>query len=138
VTYTQPGTHSITAVYSGTAGFSTSTSSARSQSVAYAVRLLYNPAKPNKRGSTVPIKLQLLDAASRNVSSSAIVLTVTGLSPSPAPGAPPSGTFKYLPPKQGLSYQFDVKTTKYPAGTYTLSFTAGTDPTTHTATFVLL
>jgi hypothetical protein len=31
----------------------------------------------------------------------------------------------------------DVKTTKYPRGTYTLSFTAGSDPVTHTAPFVI-
>jgi hypothetical protein len=38
---------------------------------------------------------------------------------------------------QGPGYQLNVKTTGYPAGTYTLSFTVGGDPTLHTAQFVI-
>jgi hypothetical protein len=57
--------------------------------------------------------------------------------PSPAPGTPPSGSFTYQALGQGPGYQLNVKTTNYPASTYTLSFTAGSDPTTHTAQFVV-
>ena len=36
-----------------------------------------------------------------------------------------------------LFLQLNVKTTGYPKGTYTLSFTASGDPTVHTAQFVI-
>ena len=63
-----------------------------------------------------------------------VTVTISGLTPDPAPGSPPFGDFILVPLKQGLGYQFNVKTTSYPPGTYTLSFTAGADPTTHTLT----
>ncbi len=135
VTYGAPGSHLITAAYSGDAVFGASTSSALAQEVAYAVKLLYDPARSRKSGSTIPIKVQLLDYAGNDVSSPGIVLTVSDLSPGPAPGSPPSGPFTYMSFTQGPGYQLNVKTTKYPGSTYTLSFTAGGDPTTHTAGF---
>jgi len=46
--------------------------------VACGVKLLYDPTKPNSSGSTVAVKLQLVNAAGTNVSSSAITVTVTG------------------------------------------------------------
>ena len=137
VTYTEPGAHSVTADYTGTASYAASTSAALSQQVAYKVRLLYSTTKPSKSGAVAPIKLQLLDAANNNLTASRIAVTVTGLSPSPAPGTPPSGAFTFLTLTEGPGYQLNVKTTKYPPGTYTLFFTAGTDPTTHTAQFVI-
>jgi hypothetical protein len=80
----------------------------------------------------------LQDGLGNNVSSSSIVLSVSGLSPSPAPGIPPSGPFTFMPTLgAGPGYQLNVKTTKYPAGTFTLSFTAAGDPVTHTVKFVL-
>jgi hypothetical protein len=137
VTYNAVGTHTIAAAYSGDTAFGAS-SDTLTQQVAYKVQLLYDQAKAHNSGATVPVKLQLLDASGTNLSASGITVTVTGLSPSPAPGTAPSGTFTFLTlPDQGPGYQLDVKTTGYPAGTYTLSFTAGSDPTTHTATFVI-
>lgn len=45
-------------------------------------------------------------------------MTVTGLSPSPAPGKAPTGTFTFTTlPDQGPGYQLNVKTTRYPKGT---------------------
>jgi len=38
---------------------------------------------------------------------------------------------------RGARYLLVVLTFAYPPGTYTLSFMAGGDPTTHTATFVV-
>jgi hypothetical protein len=132
------GAHTITASYGGDRNFTGSTGSL-TQRVAYAVKLLYNTTKAYPSGTTLAIKLQLLNAASANVSTTGITVTVTGLSPSPAPrGRPPSGTFTFLttgPAAPG--YEKDVRTAGYPAGTYTLSFTAGSDPTTHTAPFVI-
>lgn len=40
-------------------------------------------------------------------------------------------------PRRAPGYQLKVKTTDYPPGTYTLSFTTGTVPTTHTLPFVV-
>lgn len=137
VTYTAVGTHPITAAYTGDATYAASTSAALTQQVAYAVKLLYNPAKANKSGATIPVKLQLLNATGTNVSAPGTVITVTGLSPSPAPGKAPTGTFTFMTFSQGPGYQLNVKTKGYPAGTYTLSFTAGSDPTTHTVQFVV-
>ena len=125
---------------SATAAIGTSPASTGSltQQVAYAVKLLYDTTKAYHSGATVPIKLQLLNAAGANVSAAGITVTVTGLSPSPAPGTAPSGTFTFLTTGSAApGYEKDVKTADYPAGTYTLSFTAGSDPTTHTAPFVI-
>ena len=137
VTYNAVGSHTITAAYSGDATYKASTSAALTQQVAYKVQLLYNQAKANNSGSTVSVKLQLLNAAGTNLSAAGITVTVTGLSPSPAPGKAPTGTFTFLTLDQGPGYQLNIKTTGYPAGTYTLSFTAGGDPTVHTAQFVI-
>jgi len=137
VTYNAVGSHTITAAYSGDATYAASTSAALTQQVAYKVQLLYDQAKAHSSGSTVLVKLQLLNAAGANVSAAGITVTVTGLSPSPAPGTAPTGTFTFLTLDQGPGYQLNVKTTGYPAGTYTLSFTAGGDPTVHTAQFVI-
>ena len=85
----------------------------------------------------MPVRLQLLNAAGTNLSAAGITVTVTGLSPSPAPGKAPAGPFTFLTLDQGPGYQLNIKTTGYKAGTYTLSFTAGGDPTIHTAKFVI-
>lgn len=138
VTYTAVGSHVITAAYSGDAAYAASTSAALTQQVAYQVQLLYDTTQAHNSGATVPVKLQLADAAGTNLSASGITVTVTGLAPSPAPGTAPAGTFTFLTlPDQGPGYQLNVKTTGYPAGTYTLSFTVSGDPTVHTATFVI-
>jgi probable HAF family extracellular repeat protein len=126
------GTHSITAEYSGSAGYLASASSAVSQVFVYRVMLLYDPAVPAKGGG-MTISLELVDANGVNLSSSTIAVTVTGVSPNPAPGVAPSGAFTF---RKG-TYSLSVKTKKDPPGAYTLSFVAGADPSTHTATFVV-
>ena len=137
VTYTAVGSHAITAAYSADATYAGSTSTALTQQVAYKVQLLYSQTSPNNSGASVPVKLQLLNAAGTNLSASGITFTVKGLSPSPAPGKAPTGTFTFMTLDQGPGYQLNDKTTGYPAGTYTLSFTAGGDPTIHTAKFII-
>jgi hypothetical protein len=131
------GSHTITAAYSGDGNFTGSTSTALTQQVAYKVQPLYDPTKASNSGTAVPVKIQLLNAAGTNVSASGIKVTVTGLSPSPSPGKAPAGTFTFMTLDQGPGYQLNVKTAGYPAGTYTLSFTASGDPTVHTAQFVI-
>ncbi len=137
VTYNVVGSHSLIATYSGDFNYAGSTSAVLIQKVAYAVKALYSQTKDNNSGAVVVIKVELDNAAGSNVSSSSIVLTVTGLSPSPAPGTPPSGTFTFMTLDTGPGYQLNIKTTGYPSGTYTLSFKATGDPTTHTVQFVI-
>jgi hypothetical protein len=132
VTYTAVGSHTITAAYSGDATHAGSTSAALTQQVAYNV-LHYS----TSHGSSVLVQLQLLNAAGANLSAAGITVTVTGLSPSPAPGTPPTGTFTFTTLDLGPGYQLNVKINHYPADTYTLSFTASGDPTTHTVQFVI-
>jgi hypothetical protein len=137
VSYLAVGSCVIDASQAGDADYAAAPQVSQAIKVAYAVKLLYDPAKASKSGANVAVKLQLPDAAGSNLSAPGITVTVTGLSPSPAPGTAPRGTFTYLTLDQGPGYQLNVKTTGYPAGTYTLSFTAGSDPTTHTAQFVV-
>jgi hypothetical protein len=66
------------------------------------------------------------------------VLTINGISPSPAPGTPPSGTFTFMSTSDsGPDYQYDVKASNYPKGTYTLSYSVSGDPVAHTVNFVI-
>jgi hypothetical protein len=112
-----------------------------SYTVAYAVRLLYDPGQPKKSGSTIPVKIQLSDAFGRNVSAAAVAVTAVGLvrlSDSTTgevedPGhANPDGNFRFDPALGGNGgYQFNLKTTGLLTGTYALAWTASGDPTLH-------
>jgi hypothetical protein len=102
-----------------------------------AARVAVVPGVAGHDRGAIPVKLQLLNATGGNLSAPGTVVTVTGPSPSPAPGKASAGTFTYMTFSQGPGYQLNVKTKGYPAGTYTLSFTAGSDLTTHTIQFVI-
>ncbi len=115
------------------------------QSVAYAIGLLYDPTKAVKSGATIPIKIQLNDANGNDVSSSGIVVHATdvAMASTNAPGvlddagnANPDNDFRFDATLGSAGgYIFNLKTTGYTTGTYSLSFTAGNDPTTHTVQF---
>jgi hypothetical protein len=133
------GSHAITAVYSGTATLSGFTG-ILTQWVTYQIKALYVQTGRNTSGATVPITVQLLDATGKNLSSSKIVLTLSSpaLSPNPTPGAQPIGKFTFVSTSPiGPFYHLNVKTTGYPAHTYTLSFTVSGDPVAHTVNFVI-
>lgn len=108
--------------------------------VAYGVNPLFEQTSAYKSGSTIPIRLELTDAAHVNQSAANIVvsaLSVTRISDN-APGAlaapgdvDPDYNFRYA----GGSYHFNLKTSGYATGTYLLSFRAGDDPSTHTVRF---
>jgi hypothetical protein len=137
VAYPGAGAHAITAAYSGDARHAASTSAALAQQVAYRMQLLGNPAASGTSGPAVPVRVMLLDAAGTNVSGPGITLTVTGLSPSPSPGTAPHGTLTAVNLGLWPCYQLNINTAGYPAGTYTLSLAVGSDPTAHTAQFVV-
>jgi Big-like domain-containing protein len=137
VAYPGAGAHAITAAYSGDARHAASTSAALAQQVAYRMQMLGNPAASGTSGPAVSVRVVLLDAAGINVSGPGITVTVTGVSPSPSPGTAPHGTLTAVNLGLWPCYQLNIDTVGYPAGSYTLSFAAGTDPTTHTAQFVV-
>ncbi len=109
-------------------------------SVAYNIGVLYDQGKAKISGSTIPIKIQVLDAASVNVSDLSLTVTAVGLSlvsttalgPVDDSGdANPDGNFRF----DGGSYVFNLKTTGLGTGTYALSFRCGADPTMHSVQF---
>jgi hypothetical protein len=100
--------------------------------VTYGVTILSSQTKPSNSGSTVPIMVELKNYSGKNLSSSSVVVTVVGLSPSPAPGAQPTGNFTFMPSGSNSDYQFNLKATYYPKGTYTLTYTVTGDPDPHT------
>src|SRR5262249_1554524 len=112
--------------------------------VAFAICPLYDATTTKKAGSTVPIKLRLCDVNGQNLSSPLIAVHATGVTftttSTPAAlddagNANPDFDFRY---DAGLNgYIFNLSTTGYGTGTYTLSFTAGVDPTTHGAPFAV-
>jgi hypothetical protein len=108
----------------------------------YSVRLLYDPTKAKNSGSTLPVKLQLYNAAGANVSAPSVVLHATAVVLAgamtswpviDAGNANPNNDFCYDASLSG--YIFNLKTTGLPSGAYDLQFTAGGDPTVYKAPF---
>jgi hypothetical protein len=139
------GSHSITGQYSGDRISSTSSGSlSPNQDVEYGTCPLFDQTRSVKSGATFPIKLQLCDANGNDVSSSAVIVhatsvtAVSGLSGTPdAPGnANPDNDFRFdatLGSNGG--YIFNLRTGGLASGTYSLQFTAGSDPVTHSVNF---
>jgi alpha-tubulin suppressor-like RCC1 family protein len=99
--------------------------------------ILYSQTQAHNPGSTIPIKLELCDVHGKNLSSAAITLTAIGLAPNSG-NSNPNGVFRYVTtPAPGGSYSYNLKTTGFHAGTYTLQFTVTGDPTVHRAQFVI-
>jgi hypothetical protein len=140
-------------INTGSAGMKTFTVSARDNAgnnsqqsvnylITYAARVLFDQTKAAKSGSTIPIKIQLVDANGDNVSTSAVVvhaLSVTQMSSSAsvilddAGQANPDFDFRYDSTLNG--YIFNLKTTGYGTGTYVLSYSVSGDPLTHSVKF---
>jgi hypothetical protein len=110
--------------------------------VNYNVVALFDQTKASKSGSTIPIKIRLVDANGVNVSSSAItvhavsVLQVTSQSSSvvqDAGDANPDFDFRYDASLGG--YIFNLKTTGYGTGIYLLNFIAANSSTPYSLGF---
>jgi hypothetical protein len=141
-----PGSHSITATYSGDGNFDGSTSRTLTQNVTYEIVALYDQAQVKNSGATIPIKVVLMGGNSQNLSSPNIVLHVTGVfdaSGNPVPGqisnANPNGDFRFDAglAQNGGGYIFNLSTKGLPPGTYTVHFTIPGDPITHLVTFTV-
>ena len=111
-------------------------------SVSYNICPLYDQTKAVKSGATIPVKLQLCDAASANVSDPTIPVTTVQLVPvssgatsevQDAGNANPDNNFRYNASLAG--YIFNLKTRGLPTGTWKLEFTAGADGVTHAVQF---
>lgn len=146
--HVDPGSEAITASYSGDGDFAPSYA-ALSQEVQYAVGLLYRPREKGKSGSTIPIKIELMNFSRQNISTREVSVQALCVVASPTPGddpcaSAPSGFnwsigtpryFTYHPAKgRGGSYQFNVKTTGLGVGTggktYQILFRATGEPLT--------
>jgi len=117
---------------------------AGSLTVSYGVRLGFNDTRRVQRGSVVPVRLSLTDAAGTNVSSASVAVTATRLvsstgestTPAGPGGSHAGGLFHYDPLTN--SYQFNLQTTGLTAGTYTLYFTADSDTLEHAVQVVIV
>ena len=118
--------------------------SVASYMVAYNICPLYDWNIARKSGSAYPIRLQLCDSGGTNLSSSSLavhVVSVTRISSSTLPtlddtgNANPDSDFRYDSLLQG--YIFNLGTKGYNTGIYSLKFTAGSDPTLHSALFAV-
>ena len=112
--------------------------------VSYQVCPLYDPAVARKSGAAYPIKLQLCDSSGNNLSSPSVTVHAVSIarvsSNTPATlddtgNANPDLDFRYDASVAG--YIFNLNTKGYASGTYSLTFTAGADPTLHSAPFAV-
>ncbi len=110
--------------------------------VNFGLVILFDQTRAHKSGSTVPIKIRLVDANGTNVSSAATVVRAvnviqTGSQASTiledAGNSNPDFDFRY---DQSLGgYIFNLQTTGYGTGTYRLNFIAGNSPTIYSVQF---
>jgi hypothetical protein len=102
------------------------------------IKSLFDKSKAYKRGSTVPVKVQLLNESDRNISSAATPLVPRGLrmigsntsaSVVDSGNANADGNFRYDSTLGGSGggYIFNLSTKGFAAGQYVLSFFVGTD-----------
>jgi Pectinesterase/MBG domain/Immunoglobulin domain len=113
--------------------------------VGYNLGLLYDINKVHKSGSTVPVKLQIVDNVGANLSSADTVLHAVGVSlittntngeVSDPGNSNPDNNFRFDAMLGGAGgYSFNLKTTGLAPGTYNLNFTVGSDPHVYATQF---
>ena len=113
--------------------------------VAYNVCLLYEPTRPAKAGSTIPIKLQLCAFDNHNVSSPSTIVTATGVlrvsddASGPVDDAGqsnPDNNFRFDPSLGGTGgYIYNLSTAGLASGTYQLKFHTSADNNTYAVEF---
>jgi hypothetical protein len=110
--------------------------------VGYGIVALYDQTKAHKSGSTIPIKIKLVDASGTNVSSpSTVVHAVSVIQISSqastnfgdSGNANPDFDFRYDASLGG--YIFNLQTTGFGTGSYLLRFVAGNSPTIYSVGF---
>jgi hypothetical protein len=104
--------------------------------VTYTVHSLLDDGRVFKAGSTIPIRLQILEGGA-NVSAADLPLLATGVrlvstqtdwgTPEDPGQSNPDRTFQFTDVEGEPGYRFNLKTTGLAAGTYELQFRVGTD-----------
>jgi hypothetical protein len=133
------GSYTVSFAYGGDTNFN-ATSGTVALTVSYLPVPLLDPTQTFTAGSTIPIKVQLTDAAGLNVSSPTIALSTVSLALASSPGTPQAaGTLKPGTPFKltGGTYEFDLDTTGLASGTYLFTYLAGNDPVHHSVQFVI-
>ena len=117
-----------------------------SYTVGFGISVLYDQTKTVKSGSTIPIKLQLVDALGHNVSSATLVVHAVSLvqiatsaseTVNDSGNSNPDANFRFDASLGGGGYIFNLKTTGLPTGTYKLGFTVDSDPGVHSVQFAV-
>jgi probable HAF family extracellular repeat protein len=110
--------------------------------VAYGLSVLSDQTKVHRIGSTVPLRVVLIDQSGQNVSSSAITLLANSLVQvsthasgilDDSGNANADNTFRYDP--TAGAYIYNVSTSGLATGVWELRFVAGEDPTVHSVQF---
>ncbi len=129
------GSYSVTAAYSGDGNFNpVNNTGVLNLVVQYGICYLYDQTKAVQHNATIPIKLQLCDAAGHNLSSSAITVTATTVvlvsggagTLEDSGNANPDDNFRYDPTLPG--YIFNLSTKPLGGGTWRLNFRTSNDP----------
>jgi hypothetical protein len=111
--------------------------------VKYGIQLLFNDQKAVQSGSTLPVKLELLNGSGADVSSSSTAVhlvavdnTQVGLTSWSSGNSNPDNLFRYDASLGG--YIFNFNTSGLASGTHTLWFQVGSDTTTlYSLTFMV-
>jgi hypothetical protein len=139
VSTSQVGTFSVPISAADNAGNPASTTC--SYTVSFQVQLRYDTAQPHASGSVVPVRVEIDDFFGVNVGGDAVAVTATGArSTATGATAPPTSPGRQTTAfhvSQGSSYLYDLKTSGYAAGDYTMEFIVSGDPTSHAAPFVI-
>jgi|GEM_PF-1831257 len=110
--------------------------------VDFGFQVLFDQSKAHKSGSTIPIKIRLVDANGANVSSAATLLHAVSVVQTASQASPfiedagnsnPDFDFRYDASLGG--YIFNLKTTGYGTGSYLLKFVAGGSSTVYAVGF---
>jgi adhesin/invasin len=132
-----PGSYGVTATVAGLAPATFALENL------YVVGTLYNPNQPVNSGATLPIAIRITDGVGQNLGNAGLTVTADSvLGPDGNPvslqssGNSQSGNRFRYDPLTG-SYQFNLKTTGYAPGQYTLRFHIGNDPTLYCVTFLV-
>ena len=117
------------------------TTQAASYVVGYRICPLFDVDQTRKAGSTIPVRLQLCDAAEANASSLAIAVTalaVDGAAPADSGTANPGNTFRFEADLGGTGgYIYNLSTRGLAPGRHTLTLQAAGDALIHRIDFLL-
>lgn len=136
-----PGFNTLSVVFTPADAVNYTTATKQvTQRVNYRVCTQYDQTKAHNSGSTIPIKLQLCNAAGVNLSSAGVVVNSIGtrrISATPwgdvedAGNANPDNNFRHT----GDMYMYNLQTKGLASGVYEMGFIVGADPTVYTVQF---